>query len=577
MIGWIRWWGLGVFAAIVGGAIAVWVLFADAFVGWAVESAGTRMIGAQVDLEAADVGFSPARLELRGLAVTNPDAPMRNAVEIERLAFDIDWIGLLLDRVHIDEVSAEGLRFGTERARSGALLATRRTVERTALLDAARQKAEIPPLEVPSADEVLARESLRSPEVIAAAERKLAERRRKLAQRLDALPGEERLADYRRRVDKATEDGDTLGQLQGLKAFKKVAGDLKKDVKALRNARDGFEATLAEAGDLAGEARRAPAGDIERLYRKYTDPGAVAGELAHYLLGPKVEGWINQGWYWYGRLSPYLGGEDAAGGASGPNTVPAARRPGRNVRYPDAAAEPSVLVREVAISGAAGGGSLDGRMSDIASPAIRWPNPLRLALSGRAVGGIDRLQVNAGVNRRPGKPPVTQLDLGALGTDIAGLALGPDGALTAGQGRADFRVSGMVRGRALDLDLDALIRGAKFGVGEGVAPILAEVAGALDGAQRLEVSAGVGGTVESPELALDTSLQGLLEPLLRGRLQQAAGGFREELAAAVTEGTAGKLDAVEASLDRLGGIESELEKRLGAYEKVLERARKPLD
>ena len=576
---WIRWWGLGAFAVIVGGVMALWLLLADSFVRWAVESAGTRMVGAKVDVAAADVGFSPARLELRGLAVTNPDRPMRNAVELERLAFDIDWIGLLLDRVHIDEVSASGMRFGSERESSGAVLRTSRTVERAGLLQGARERAGIPPLEVPSAEEVLERESLRSPEVIAEARRTLDERREKLAQRLAELPDEKKLKGYRRKVDKATEDGDGLARLQGLKDLKEVVDDIRDDVERLQRARDEVSAATAEAGRIAKEARNAPQADIQRLYRKYTDPGAVAGELAHYLLGPRVEGWINQGWYWYGRLSPYLGGGSGGDAAkdTGPGTVPAARRVGRNVVYADAEAKPRVLIRRVQLSGAAGGGELDGKITDIASPATRWPQPLRMALAGRSVSGIDRLRLNAGIDRNPGEAPVTQLDLGALGADLGGLSLGPEGAVSARDGQADFRVSGRVRGNELDLDLDALVRDAAFVAADNAESILREVAGALDGAGRLEIGARVGGTVEQPAFELSSSLDGLLEPLVRNRLKQAASGFREQLASAVTERTGGSLKGIEQQTGRLQGLESELEDRLGAYEKLLDRARKPLD
>lgn len=293
----IRWWGLGAFVAIVGGIAALWMLFADTLVHWGVESAGTSMVGARVELEAADVGFSPARLDLHGLAVTNPDEPMRNAIEAERLAFDIDWIGLLLDRVHIDEVSVEGLRFGTERATSGAVMATERAVKRSGLIDKARERAEIPPLEVPSVATVLGREDLRSHELIEQASAKLEQRRSALEKRLAELPGKEELERYRRQIDEATEGDDTASRLRGLKKLRDLVEDIDEDRKALRRARDEVKGSLAAAADTASEARRAPQADIERLYRKYTDPGAVAGELAYYLLGPKVEQWVNQGWY----------------------------------------------------------------------------------------------------------------------------------------------------------------------------------------------------------------------------------------------------------------------------------------
>jgi len=575
----IRWWGLGAFIVIVGGIVALWVLFADTLVRRGVESAGTSMVGARVELEAADVSFSPARLELRGLAVTNPDEPMRNALEAERLAFDIDWIGLLLDRVHIDEVSVEGLQFGTERATSGAVMATERTVKESGLIDKARERAEIPPLEVPSVETVLGREGLRSPELIEEASAKLEQRRTALEERLAELPGKEELERYRRQVDEATEGDDTASRLRGLKQLRDLVDDIDDDRKALRKARDEVKESLAAAADTASEARRAPQADIDRLYRKYTDPAAVAGELAYYLLGPKVEQWVNQGWYWFGRLSPYLGGGDGgdAEAESGPETVPAVRRVGRNVIYPEAGEEPRVLVRQVRISGAAGGGDLDGRVTDIAVPAYLWGEPLRVNLSGQAVSGINRLQVDGSMDRRDPATSISRLDLAADGTDVAGLALGPEDGILADRGQADFRVAGTVRDRALDLDVTSVIRDAAFSAGSDADSILQEVAAAMGNAGRLDIGARVGGTIDSPDFELTSSLTGILEPLLRNRLQAEAGEFREGLVAEVTERTGGSLEELEASSAKLDSLEQELESRLEGFRNVLERARKPLD
>ncbi|MDX1608576.1 MAG: TIGR03545 family protein [Halofilum sp. (in: g-proteobacteria)] len=568
----IRWWGLAVFVVLVGGTVTLWLVFADTLVRRAIEATGTRMVGARVELAAAEVGFSPARLELRGLAVTDADAPMRNALEAERIAFDIDWLGLLLDRVQVDEVAVEGLRFGTERASSGAVLRTRGAVRDSRLLAAARERLELPPLEVPPVATVLEREGLESPAVIAQSQRTIRERRAALETRLAELPGSEELADYRRRLDAATGGDSTKERLRGLKQLGELAEELDDDLERLRRARTEARAAVATARQAADAARRAPAADIDRLYRKYTDPGAVAGELAHYLLGPKVAGWVNRGWYWYGRLAPYLGGAGDADSAA--QSVPAMRRPGRVVVFPQAVAEPRVLVRRVRISGGGEGGTLDGRVTDIAVPASLWAEPLRARLDGRGLAGLQGLALDAGVDRRRPGHARARIDLDAAGAEITGLALGADAAVRADRGRADFRVAGTVDDGALDLSLQATLDGLDFAAGEGAEPVLREVAAALSEAGRIELGARIGGTVEAPELQLTSSLRPLLEPLLRNRLQQAAGGFRDGLGSAVRERTAGELDELETSLEELRAFEQELEQRLQGFERTLERVKR---
>jgi uncharacterized protein (TIGR03545 family) len=569
---WIRWWGLGVFAAIVGGVVALWVLFADTVVEWAVESAGTRVVGARVELAQANVGFSPARLELSGLAVTNPKAPMENAVEAERIAFDIDWIGLLLDRTHIDDVSVQGVRFGTARDTSGAIGTTERRTERSQLLARARDKAQIPPLEVPSAQEVLEREQLESPQVIADSRETMGERRRELEARLAELPGEAALQRHRQRLAELEGGDDLESRLKAAKRTRDLVEAVRDDLDALRSARDEVKSSVAAADRTVAEARNAPRADIQRLYRKYTDAGAVAGELVHYLLGPRVAGWINKGWYWHEQVSPYLGRGDA--GADATQTVPATRRPGRNVIYPEADTEPGVLVRRVAISGAAGGGELDGRITDIAAPATMWGEPLRLNLTGQSISGISRLRLDGMLDRRSADAAVSRIDLDATGTEMAGLGLGPEGGIRSSRGAADFRVTGGVRGDDVDLELDAVLRGASFAADDEVEPVLREVVQALGNAKRIEIAARVTGTLESPELALTSSLKGIIAPILRDRLERAAGGFREELAAAVTGRTSGALEELTAATEAIDGLQQRLTERIEGFEKLLDRVRK---
>lgn len=572
---WIRWWGLGAFVVIVGGTAALWLLFADTFVRWAIEEAGTRMVGAQVELESAEVDFSPARLELHGLQVTNPDRPLRNALEAERIAFDIDWIGLVLDRVRIETVSLEGLRFGTERESSGAVLATSRKLRESSLLRTTRERAGIPPLEVPSVKTVLERESLRSPEVIAQARATIEQRRKALDQRLADLPGKVELERYREDLDKATAGGgSTSEKFERLKKLKRLVDKIEDDAKALRKARDEARQSIATARDAAIEARKAPQADIERLYRKYTDPRAVAGELAHYLLGPKVNGWINQGWYWYDRLSPYLG---SRGGTGEPDAVPATRNPGRNIIYPQAGEKPRVLVQRISISGASASGDLGGSVTDIALPATRWPEPMRMKLAGKSLDGIGRLRVDASIDRRNPAAAVSRIDLGAAGVNVSGFGLGPESRLRADRGSADFTVNGTIRGRELNLDLGALISGVAFTADDDVQPILREVATALGSAGRLDIGARVTGTIDEPELKLQSSLEGLVEPILRNRLQQAAGGFRKELAATITERTGGSLDELKQTAAGIENLETQLKERLDGFDAALKRARKSLN
>jgi hypothetical protein len=118
---WIRWQGLTFFAAILILLFAFWFLLVDALVKRLIEKSGTQMVGARVELAGANLSLFPAGLTLTRLQVTNPDEPMKNAVEIARISCKIDGLNLLRRKIIIEEMSVEGVRLGTARTHSGAL------------------------------------------------------------------------------------------------------------------------------------------------------------------------------------------------------------------------------------------------------------------------------------------------------------------------------------------------------------------------------------------------------------------------------------------------------------------------
>jgi uncharacterized protein (TIGR03545 family) len=98
-----------------------WYVFLDGAVRRSIEVIGTELVGAQVDLAFADVRLRDGSLTLRGLQVTNPDAPLTNLFQVDEIVADVRMGPLLEKKIFIDTVAVRGVRFGTDRQRSGAL------------------------------------------------------------------------------------------------------------------------------------------------------------------------------------------------------------------------------------------------------------------------------------------------------------------------------------------------------------------------------------------------------------------------------------------------------------------------
>ena len=158
--GLIRWPGLIAFVAVVLVFAGVWFLVAGAVVKRVIERTGTAAVGAEVELEKAALSLFPLGLTLTRLQVTNPDQPMTNAVEVGRIGFTMDGPNLLRRKVIIEEMTLEGVRFGTPRTESGAVVRPR--PEPAVASQSTGEPVAMPSLKVPDVNEILKQEDLRS-------------------------------------------------------------------------------------------------------------------------------------------------------------------------------------------------------------------------------------------------------------------------------------------------------------------------------------------------------------------------------------------------------------------------------
>ena len=98
-----------------------WIFLLDRAVERSIEAAGTEIAGAKVELDGVDVRLRNGAVILRNLRITDRDAPMTNLVQAEELIAQIRLLPLLQKKVFVDTLAVRGVRFGTERATSGAI------------------------------------------------------------------------------------------------------------------------------------------------------------------------------------------------------------------------------------------------------------------------------------------------------------------------------------------------------------------------------------------------------------------------------------------------------------------------
>ena len=80
-----RWKAVTPLALLLGLMVIGWYFLLDSAVRRTIELVGRDLVGAKVDLAEAHVRLADGSVVLRGLEVTNPDAPMTNLVQIDEI------------------------------------------------------------------------------------------------------------------------------------------------------------------------------------------------------------------------------------------------------------------------------------------------------------------------------------------------------------------------------------------------------------------------------------------------------------------------------------------------------------
>jgi uncharacterized protein (TIGR03545 family) len=138
---------LGLFALVV---VLGWTFYVDRLIRLGIEAGGTAVVGARVDLASARFRLFHGDLVLRGLQVTDADAPMRNLFAVDQIKMDLGVRALLEKKFDAETVAVRGLTFGGARKSSGALPARRRASSGVQLRQSVQEWAHQVP--IPSLD-----------------------------------------------------------------------------------------------------------------------------------------------------------------------------------------------------------------------------------------------------------------------------------------------------------------------------------------------------------------------------------------------------------------------------------------
>jgi uncharacterized protein (TIGR03545 family) len=572
---WIRWQGLVAFLVLAALLGAFWFLAAGRLVVMAIEKAGTELVGAKVELDAADVTLFPLGLHLKRLQVTDPDRGMENAVEVAEVEVSLDAVNLLRRKVIVDTLDLSGIRLHTPRTVSGALPGRE---EQGATAPGTSSGFELPSLAIPDVEAILAGEELESLAEIERLKAEIQAIQDGWRQRLETLPDQGRFAEYRARIEALRKGG--AGGIQGVL---QKGGEVKALQEELRRDREAVAAALRDSQDTLGSvkariaaAKTAPLADLERIREKYSLSPEGMAHLTRLLLGGKIAGSVDTALAWYRRLAPLYAQARGRTGATGPEVVKPLRAQGVDVRFRERVPVPEFLVRDTHLSLLLDAGEFAGTIRNLTHQQDILGLPTTFTLAGLDLAGIGDAQVDGTLDHVSPGNPKDAFQARVSGFEANGLVLSdaPQLPLTLQQGLADFEAEGSVQGEDLSVDLTARLNSADLALGAtaGTSRITEAIGSALAGVSEFSLAARIRGTLEQYDVEVRSDLDTVFNDAVGNLVREEAARMEAELKPAILAKVEGPLAELQGGLGGLEAVNGEVAGRGNTIDELLQSA-----
>ncbi|WP_419811417.1 TIGR03545 family protein [Bacterioplanoides sp.] len=568
---WIRWSGLAGFMAVFGLIVAFFMLAAGPLIKSSIEYFGSELAGAKVSLEEVNLQFSPFGIEMQQLQVADAEQPMENLLQFDTAVAELELAPLLLGKSIVRELSVDNLQFNTPRTESGAL---EKVVEEEPEQEKTETAADEPSLaQLPSVDEILARESLKTEQAGREAQQAFAERKQQIEQAAAAVPDADALARYQREL-KALTSGDikSLDDFnQRKKKFEQLKKQFKQDKKAVAAAKQAIAEARADLSDKLSALKAAPGQDLASIQDKYQLNASGATNVTALLFGDEAGQWAEKTLYWYEKIKPYLASGESDGNESEAEESQPQRGSGRFIHFPSDDPWPEFLIRKAHLSAPMLGGQMLIEATDITHQQAVLGRPTLVVVQGNALTDIQDLTLEATLDHRqaPGKDSVTldmkDWNLKGVNLGVAGAEI--ESALVQVQGLA------LVSGDQLQAKAGAQLGQTQF-AGSGKTQFAKEMLRALASIDRFDINAGAKGDITSPEVTFGSDLDRKLNKAFKQRLKQKQGELEDKLQARLDDKMQSYLGDYADDLKALNQLDGSLDDKA---QQLTDMAEKQLD
>lgn len=522
-----------------------------------------KTVGAEVNISKVSLELAPLALRINDLQITDAAKPTHNSLSFGHARASLELWPALLGYYVIEELSVDGLQYGAQRSSEGK-------VYRVPGSDAEKVDiAKLLQVDLPDADELIARANLQTPAKADALKQLAATEQQQLKGLQDQLPTKETLAQYQADIKALTDSkianaADLAAKAEQLQQLKDKLNAEKAKVAQVKQQLSQSKDSLQQAVAALKAASAADYAKVQQL-ANLTD-GGLAG-ISQILLGDVWGARIAQLQSLYLLAKPYLPEKTAS--TEDKPTEPDVVLPNRILPLPGQP-YPDFWVKTARVNWLIGGGEATIALQDVTAQHALINSATTFSLDVKQLPQLAAFKLN-------GDFAILEQMVTNLNWQLEGLNLQP---LTLGKGDTALDLAaGLISSTGkLNLTDDQIAQQASVvlaaaNFNSSGNKYLQQLAALLNQQQQIPLNIATSGLISEPDVSIRSSLDKLLGDALLGEAKQKVAAYQSELQAKLNSqlqtGLAGQQDWAAlltqqdgAAADASGSIEEMLNAKL---------------
>lgn len=506
-----------IFLALLALILTLFYVFAGTAIRIGMVYSLEKIAGAEVDIADVSLGLAPLSITVEDLQITNKDKPTHNTLSFKQANASLEVWPALLGYYVVNDLSVDGLAYGTER-RSPGKVYRGKYAEPGEKVDLAKMLQ----LDLPDADELMARANLQTEAKGMALKEQASTQKQQLDTLKSQLPTRESLEKIRADIKTLTESkiegaADLAAKTQQLKALQDALRAERDKVRQaqqqLKQSRDQLQQSIASVRD-ASEA------DWKQLQQLANIGDGGIAPISQILLGDVWGERIGQLESLYRMAKPYLPEK-----TDSEKTVDAETIPNRILPLPRQP-YPNFLIRNAHVNWLIGGGEATIKLQDITAQHQLIGNPTRFAMDVNGLPKLAAFKLDGDFAIL--EQMVTNLSWQMDGFKLDAMEIGRgDSLLKLAAGLLDSSGSLKLVDNQIDQQAKILLQKPDFSSTGN--RYIQQLAGLLNQQAQIPLSLGAKGLISDPEISIRSSLDRLIGDALLGEAKEKIAALQTRL------------------------------------------------